>query len=682
MGITGLLPLLKSIQQPTHLKEFAGQVVGVDGYVWLHRGAIACAADLALGKPTHKYVDYAMHRVKMLQHFGVKPYLVFDGANLPSKRHTELDRKRGRAEARETAMKLLNSGRANQAHEYFQKSIDITPAMAAMFIRSLEKANVPYVVAPYEADAQLAYLEKLGLISAIVSEDSDLLVFGVSCLLTKLNEYGDCIALRRSKLGECKDIDLSSFDDTLFRHMAIIAGCDYTPGIPNVGLKKAHMYLKRYKSAERAMRMMALDGKIKIPMNFRQEFERADITFQYQRVYDPILKKVIMWNELKDFEISESLDHSIGPPIDDDIARGIANGRLDPTTYEVISEHLSSTERLASSGKPLVHYFQRLTPRSPLSDVTNSPKKSQPALMSSFSVWPQPKPARQADFSEKERLAIKRIRALSPQHTDENCSNVVVNSRYFSAATIANDLPEENLAESENLEISDEDMQATFNDIHRLESMNNEKHDSLQQTIMLAEKEDTAIESPQNSGSQQTSNEKSTISMTRSSRFDAFTLTPPLSAKSGTHCPPLRQMTADSSPSSMISTPRLSSTTSSSLLTPLSSRPASFTEGTITPLLSKNRFLHFSAPCDSCESPLSTSLTRRPSVRRPTVNGKGIGSMPTLSKSSRTVSLDRYVSSNNIQAKRVRSETSTQRLKSAKSEAWSFQSHLDRFRAS
>lgn len=326
--------------------------------------------------------------------------------------------------------------------------------------------------------------------------------------------------------------------------------------------------------------------------------------------------------------------------------------------------------------------IERLTPRSPLSDVTNSPKKSQPALMSSFSVWPQPKPARQADFSEKERLAIKRIRALSPQHTDENCSNVVVNSRYFSAATIANDLPEENLAESENLEISDEDMQATFNDIHRLESMNNEKHDSLQQTIMLAEKEDTAIESPQNSGSQQTSNEKSTISMTRSSRFDAFTLTPPLSAKSGTHCPPLRQMTADSSPSSMISTPRLSSTTSSSLLTPLSSRPASFTEGTITPLLSKNRFLHFSAPCDSCESPLSTSLTRRPSVRRPTVNGKGIGSMPTLSKSSRTVSLDRYVSSNNIQAKRVRSETSTQRLKSAKSEAWSFQSHLDRFRAS
>jgi exonuclease-1 len=38
--------------------------------------------------------------------------------------------------------------------------------------------NVKYVVAPYEADAQLAFLEKTGTIDAIMTEDSDLLVFG------------------------------------------------------------------------------------------------------------------------------------------------------------------------------------------------------------------------------------------------------------------------------------------------------------------------------------------------------------------------------------------------------------------------------------------------------------------------------------------------------------------------
>ena len=33
-------------------------------------------------------------------------------------------------------------------------------------------------MAPYEADAQLAYLMKAGIAQAIISEDSDLLVYG------------------------------------------------------------------------------------------------------------------------------------------------------------------------------------------------------------------------------------------------------------------------------------------------------------------------------------------------------------------------------------------------------------------------------------------------------------------------------------------------------------------------
>ena len=33
-----------------------------------------------------------MHRVKLLQHFGVIPVLVFDGDTLPAKKHTEASR--------------------------------------------------------------------------------------------------------------------------------------------------------------------------------------------------------------------------------------------------------------------------------------------------------------------------------------------------------------------------------------------------------------------------------------------------------------------------------------------------------------------------------------------------------------------------------------------------------------
>lgn len=42
----------------------------------------------------YRYVNYAMHRVRMLKYYGVIPYIVFDGGLLPSKMGTEGDREK------------------------------------------------------------------------------------------------------------------------------------------------------------------------------------------------------------------------------------------------------------------------------------------------------------------------------------------------------------------------------------------------------------------------------------------------------------------------------------------------------------------------------------------------------------------------------------------------------------
>ena len=58
------------------------------------------------------------------------------------------------------------------------------------------------IVAPYEADAQLAYLMKAGIAQAIISEDSDLLVYGCKKVGTQfyyngvLSFYGTYIDCR------------------------------------------------------------------------------------------------------------------------------------------------------------------------------------------------------------------------------------------------------------------------------------------------------------------------------------------------------------------------------------------------------------------------------------------------------------------------------------------------------
>jgi exonuclease-1 len=52
MGITGLLPILTKVQKKVNLKDFKGKRIAVDGNVWLHRGAVACAQELALNQTT------------------------------------------------------------------------------------------------------------------------------------------------------------------------------------------------------------------------------------------------------------------------------------------------------------------------------------------------------------------------------------------------------------------------------------------------------------------------------------------------------------------------------------------------------------------------------------------------------------------------------------------------------
>lgn len=57
-------------------------------------------------------------------------------------------------------------------------------------------------MAPYEADAQLAFLSKEDIVDAIITEDSDLLVFGAKKVLYKMDESGNGKLIQLSDLGK------------------------------------------------------------------------------------------------------------------------------------------------------------------------------------------------------------------------------------------------------------------------------------------------------------------------------------------------------------------------------------------------------------------------------------------------------------------------------------------------
>jgi exonuclease-1 len=77
------------------------------------------------------------------------------------------------------------------AHKMFSVAVDITPEMAYMLVQVAIQMNVNYIVAPYEADAQLAYMYFRGLADVVITEDSDLLAFGVKKCFYKMDNNGD-----------------------------------------------------------------------------------------------------------------------------------------------------------------------------------------------------------------------------------------------------------------------------------------------------------------------------------------------------------------------------------------------------------------------------------------------------------------------------------------------------------
>uniref|UniRef100_A0A8D2P456 Exonuclease 1 n=1 Tax=Zosterops lateralis melanops TaxID=1220523 RepID=A0A8D2P456_ZOSLA len=341
MGIQGLLQFIKEAAEPSHVRKYQGRAVAVDTYCWLHKGAYACAERLARGEPTDLYVAFCMKLVHMLLSFGIKPILVFDGCTLPSKKEVEKARRERRQASLLKGKQLLQEGRLSEARECFGRSVNITHAMAHEVIKAARAQGVDCIVAPYEADAQLAYLNKIGMVHAIITEDSDLLAFGCKKVFLKIDKFGNGLEIDQSRLGNCKQLG-NVFTEEKFRYMCILSGCDYLPSIHGIGLAKACKLVKLANNPDiiKVIKKMGqyLKMNITVPEEYIQGFTRANNTFLYQLVFDPVNRKLVPLNAYGDDIDPETLTYA-GRHVGDDTAFQIAIGNIDINTMEQIDNY-------------------------------------------------------------------------------------------------------------------------------------------------------------------------------------------------------------------------------------------------------------------------------------------------------------------------------------------------------
>ncbi|XP_025105613.1 exonuclease 1-like isoform X2 [Pomacea canaliculata] len=341
MGIQGLLPFLKKIHKPVNIAQFRGYTVAIDAYCWLHKGAFACADKLALGEKTDQYVFYCMKYVDYLLQNQLKPILVFDGCHLPSKKDVESSRRQRREKNRAQAAQLLREGKRSQAKEYLQRCVDITPQMALELMKACHARGVDCIVAPYEADAQLAYLNRAGIAQLVITEDSDLLLFGCDKIIFKMDLYGNGILIDRSNLNEVCEIQDGFYTFEKFRYMCILSGCDYLPSLPGIGLVKACKVFKiaRQTDIQQILRKLPMYLKMNVIVTeeYIEGFQRANNTFLYQLVYDPLECKLCPLNPYPPEIDPEKMTYA-GLYFDEKKALQIALGNLDVHTFRKIGD--------------------------------------------------------------------------------------------------------------------------------------------------------------------------------------------------------------------------------------------------------------------------------------------------------------------------------------------------------
>lgn len=229
MGVKGLRKVIEEIAPESatvaRLADYAGQRIGVDASLVLHQYAAAVKGEH--GNST-VHIQAVLQKASSLLRQGIQPVFVFDGQPPAIKDDTR--RRRGET-----------------------RGYSIVPLHVEQCREVLEAMGVPCVQAPEEADAQLAHMQRVGLVQAVLSEDMDLLALGCSRLIRSRQRTLECIDLRRL-------LEDSGFSMAQFVDLCILLGTDYNDNIRNVGPKRSLRLLRQHGRIEQILATETLDA--------------------------------------------------------------------------------------------------------------------------------------------------------------------------------------------------------------------------------------------------------------------------------------------------------------------------------------------------------------------------------------------------------------------------------------
>lgn len=337
MGITGLLGVLKpTISSSGNIQDFSNQTIAIDASIWLQKGVYPCGERLVEHVIQHGIADklsnhivsnYIIKRCDelILKAKIKKILLVFDGMRCPLKKETGEARRKNREKIRKSAIMLKSQGKVKESNKKYMSCCKFTNDMAMYVAQKVEekwKSNgmVKVILSPYEADSQLAFLCKNKMADAVITEDSDVLVYSASCntnfpIITKLDRHnGTCDVYSMSWIDnphmiQGKGSILSSLQlmaqreskcqrsgRRMFVQWCVLSGNDYTTGIPGVGIVGALKSINEQSIRKPEDRFSFILARSRIAIKDQKEYEfkfaQIEAIFYYHYILNDAQKIV------------------------------------------------------------------------------------------------------------------------------------------------------------------------------------------------------------------------------------------------------------------------------------------------------------------------------------------------------------------------------------------------------
>jgi flap endonuclease-1 len=249
MGIKNLMKIIKKFAPECIIEksilDYENKILSIDANLLIYRSVLGVqkhGSDIInVDKPvTHLHT--LISKISGFLKYNITPIFVFDG-HFPLIKDQTI---KNRSEYKKEMVKKFNAATTTKDKvKYFVRKSRVTTAQFNECKTLIKLCGLPIIEAKGEADVVCAYLSHINLVSDVVSDDMDLLLFGAKSMLKNFSID------KKKKFQEInlkKLLNKLQFTQSQLIELGICLGTDYNKPIEDVGILGAYKLLNKYSS--------------------------------------------------------------------------------------------------------------------------------------------------------------------------------------------------------------------------------------------------------------------------------------------------------------------------------------------------------------------------------------------------------------------------------------------------